>query len=240
MQPAPKQRLPACAPLPLALSLLLAACGRPEAAAPPPRPVLVAHPLATAGAGVTAYSGDIRARQESPLSFRIGGNLVRRHADAGDRVTRGAVLAELDPGDQRLQAQSAQAQLAAAEGELRRARADQARFAQLAKDQLVSRSALDAQDASLRAADGQARAARAARDVARNQADYTRLHAPHDGVIATREAEAGQVVAAGQTVFTLAADGAREVAIALPEARIRSVRVGQPVLVELWNAPGAR
>jgi len=59
-------------------------------------------------------------------------------------------------------------------------------------------------------------------------------------VIATRLAEAGQTVAAGQTVYTLAGDAGREVAIALPESRIRQVVVGQQVLVELWSAPGQR
>jgi multidrug efflux system membrane fusion protein len=46
------------------------------------------------------------------------------------------------------------------------------------------------------------------------------------------------VVAAGQTVFTLSADGGREVAIALPESRIRDFSIGQQVAVELWSAPG--
>jgi len=59
-------------------------------------------------------------------------------------------------------------------------------------------------------------------------------------VIASRQVEVGQVVAAGQTVFTLAASGGREVAITLPEARIREFRVGQPAQVELWSAPGQR
>jgi multidrug efflux system membrane fusion protein len=48
------------------------------------------------------------------------------------------------------------------------------------------------------------------------------------------------VVAAGQVIFGLAADGAREVAIALPEARVRDFAVGQHAEVELWNAPGRR
>jgi multidrug efflux system membrane fusion protein len=47
-------------------------------------------------------------------------------------------------------------------------------------------------------------------------------------------------VAAGQTVFTLAADGGREVLISLPEDRVREFEVGQQVMVELWNAPGQR
>jgi multidrug efflux system membrane fusion protein len=59
-------------------------------------------------------------------------------------------------------------------------------------------------------------------------------------MIASRAAEAGQVVGAGQTIFTIAADGGREVSIALPESRIRDFSVGQQVLVELWSAPEQR
>jgi len=219
---------------------LLAACGKDEAPAEPARPVLVVHPGGADGASLSAFAGEIRAREESPLSFRVGGNLVRRFVDAGDAVKRGDVLAELDPGDLRLQAQAAQAQLSAAEAELARASADRARYATLANQQLVSRSALDAQNAAHAAAAGQVRAARAQLDVARNQAGYTQLRAPRDGVIATRSAEAGQTVAAGQPIFTLAGASGREVAIALPESRIREFSVGQPVLVELWSAPGKR
>ena len=76
---------------------------------------------------------------------------------------------------------------------------------------------------------GRSRPSRAQLDVARNAAGYAQLRAPRDGVIANRQAEAGQVVAAGQAVFTLAGDAGREVAIALPEARIREFHVGQPV-----------
>lgn len=76
--------------------------------------------------------------------------------------------------------------------------------------------------------------------MARNQAGYAELRAPVDGVIASRQAEAGQVVAAGQAVFTLAADDGREVAIALPESVVADFSVGQPVEVELWTAPGER
>lgn len=224
----------------LAMAATLAACGRGEAPAEAPRPVLVVRPAGGPGTALSAYAGEVRAREESPLSFRIGGKLVKRNVDAGAQVRGGDVLAELDPDDQRLQARAAQAQLAAAEAELKRSAADRARFEALAKDRLVSRSALDAQTAAWRAADEQARAARAQLDVARNQAGYAQLRAPRDGVVTGRQAEAGQVVAAGQAIFTLAGDDGREVAIALPEARIRDFAIGQPVVVELWSAPGQR
>jgi multidrug efflux system membrane fusion protein len=221
-------------------AVVLAACGKAPPVAEPAQPVLVMHPAPGAGSAVSAFAGEVRARQESALAFRVGGNLIRRNVDLGDRVKRGDVLAELDPADLRLQAQATGAQLAAAEAELARASADRSRYAALARQQLVSRSQADAQDAAYAAAAGQVRAIRAQRDVASNAAGYTQLRAPRDGVIADRQAEAGQVVAAGQTVFVLAGDAGREVAIALPESSIRQFHVGQPVLVELWNAPGTR
>jgi multidrug efflux system membrane fusion protein len=221
------------------LLALLAACGREDAPPERPRPVLVVRPGAAAGVA-DAYAGEIRAREESALSFRVGGSLVERRVDVGDRVRRGELLAVLDPGDLQAQARAAQAQLVAAEAQLRRARADQARFAALAHDQLVSRSAVDTQNAAAAAAQGQVDAARASLVVARNQAGYTQLRAPRDGVIAARQAEAGQVVAPGQAIFHLAADAGREVAFAVPEGAVRAIRPGQPVQVELWSVPGSR
>ncbi|MEO6517420.1 MAG: efflux RND transporter periplasmic adaptor subunit [Pseudoxanthomonas sp.] len=224
----------------LILLPVLAACGGKPEFKEVPRPVLVVHPGGGAQAAFSAYAGEVRAHEESPLSFRVGGNLVRRDVDAGTQVRKGQVLAVLDADDLTLQAQAAQAQLAAAEADLARARGDRDRYAKLVAEKLVSQSTYDAQNAAFKAAEGQARAVRAQLNVARNQAAYSQLRAPHDGVIASRQAEAGQVVAAGQTIFTLAADDGREVAISLPESGIRDFKVGQPVLVELWSAPGER
>ncbi len=220
-------------------TLALAACSsdtKPEENA---RPVLVTRPGAS-NQTATAFAGEVRARQESPLSFRVDGKLIERKVDVGAHVRKGDVLAVLDPGDLQARARAAQAELAAAEAELGRAKADQVRFARLANDQLVSRSTLDAQNAATQAAQGQVNSARANLEVARNQAAYSQLRAPADGVIATRSAEAGQVVAAGQAVFSLAADGAREVAFALPESIVSTIKPGQPVLVEAWSEPGKR
>lgn len=233
---------PACRALPviIACALALAACGDRAAPEPVARPVLVVTPTSAVDSGAAAFPGEIRAREESTLAFQVGGQLIRRDVDAGARVRRGQVLAEIDPGDLRLQQQSAQAQVASAEAEYARIRTDRARYAALVDQQLISRSQMDAQDAAYTAAQAQLRAARAQADVAGNQAGYTQLRAPRDGVIASREAEAGQVVAAGQAIFMLAGDDGREVAIALPESRIAGFAIGQPAQIELWNRPGTR
>lgn len=222
------------------LALLLGGCGDRAPQPPAPTPVLVVHPRPLSSAALSTYPGEVRAREESALSFRVAGNLVERRVDAGQRVARGQVLARLDPSDLALQAQAAQAQYAAAQADLVRARDEQARYAKLVEQQLISRSSFDAQTTAYKAAASQAEAARSNLQVARNQAGYAELRAPADGVIASRQAEAGQVVAAGQTIYTLAADGAREVAIALPEGEIGRFAVGQPAQVELWSRPGQR
>ena len=215
----------------------LAGCDVAPATRQAPRPVLVLNPGTGVQPALSTYAGVVRAREESSLSFRVGGTVVSRRVDAGARVSRGQVLAELDAGDLSLQAQAGLAELGAAEADLARARGDRDRYAQLVREQLVSRSVFDTQEAAYKAAEGMVRAARAQWEVDRNQVAYTQLSAPSDGVIASRQVEAGQVVAAGETVFTMAADGGREVVISLPEGRIREFKVGQPVLVELWSAP---
>lgn len=235
----PSLRRSALVSLALACALLLAACGNGDEAGEVARPAMVEQPQ-PAGAGFEAYPGDVRARHEPVLAFRVGGKIAKRHVDAGARVRRGQVLAELDPEDLRLQVAAARAQLAAAEANLATARAERDRYRNMLERKLVSQSLYDAQQNAYQAAEAQVGTVRAQLDVSRNQAEYAQLRAPADGVIAARHAEAGQVVAAGQSIFTLAEDGEREIAISLPEQRIRNFSVGQAVLVELWSDSGKR
>lgn len=195
--------------LAVALASLLAGCSRPDVPVEAARPVLVVHPSAGAQAGFSAYAGEIRAREETALSFRIGGSLLRRLVDAGDHVRRGQLLAEL----------AILAMPACRSPPRRRTRACAATSNATAR---WSRRSWSASRRSMRSRRPTARPARST-TLTRNQSACTRLLAPRDGVIANRQAEAGQTVAAGQAVYTLAGDGGREVAIALPESRIREV-----------------
>jgi multidrug efflux system membrane fusion protein len=223
----------------LAFVAILSGCGNGDEIAESIRPAMVEQPL-TAGSGFEAYPGDVRARHEPVLAFRVGGKIAKRHVDAGARVLRGQILAELDPDDLRLQVAAARAQLAAAEANLATARAERDRYRNMLERKLVSQSHYDAQQNAFQAAEAQVGTVRAQLDVSRNQAEYAQLRAPDDGVIASRQAEAGQVVAAGQPIFSLAANGEREIAISLPEQRIQDFAVGQRVLVELWSRSGTR
>ncbi|MFJ9991226.1 efflux RND transporter periplasmic adaptor subunit [Pseudomonas putida] len=225
--------------LPLACLLLLTACGQEAAAPAAPRPALVIQPQPT-GASADSYPGEVRARFEPELAFRIGGKVSKRLVEEGQRVKADQPLAELDPQDVRLQLEANRAQMAAAEANLSLVRAERDRYQKLLDRQMVSHSQFDNAENLYRAGLARLKQAKAEFDVAGNQAEYAVLRAPQNGVIAKRQVEVGQVVAAGQTVFTLAADGEREVAIGLPEQQFARFSVGQAVSVELWSHPEQR
>lgn len=224
--------------VPLLCSLLVA-CGEEAPKESSIRPAMVVQPLPMA-AQTQSYPGEVRARLEPELAFRIGGKISKRLVEVGDRVKEGQPLAELDPQDVRLQLDVVRAQLAAAQAGLQLAKSERDRYKTLIDRQMVSRSQYDNAENSYKSAAARLKQAQAEFEVASNQAAYAVLRAPAVGVISARRAEAGQVVAAGQAVFVLAADGEREVLISLPESVIERARIGQSVSVELWSHAGQR
>lgn len=216
---------------------LLAGCKEPETVATPPRPTIVVQPQ-PADLEVQSYPGEVHARFEPELAFRIGGKVVRRMVDAGERVKQGQPLAELDPEDVRLQLEASRAQVSAAQADLQLAKTERDRYKTLLDRQMISSSQYDTADNNYRSAEARLKRARAEFEVADNQATYSILRAPQAGVIARRAVEVGQVVAAGQTAFVLAADGEREVLISLPETTISQISIDQKVDVQLWSRPG--
>lgn len=219
--------------------LLLASACSGDAPVAVARPALVTQ--ASDGAlGHETFAGEVRARREPQLAFRVGGKLARRLVDSGARVKAGQALAELDPSDLNLQSEASRAQLVSARSELNLAKSELARYKNLADRQLVSQSLYDSKLAAFQAAEARVRQAQAQAAVSGNQAAYAVLRSPGDGVITQHLAEAGQVVAAGQAVFVLAMDGEREVLISVPEQSAARFPVGRDLVVELWAEPGKR
>ncbi|MPR03119.1 efflux RND transporter periplasmic adaptor subunit [Pseudomonas sp. MAFF 212408] len=225
--------------LPVSLVLFLAACGHEEAAPTTLRPAMVVQPQPTAQA-MDSFPGEVRARYEPDLAFRIGGKVSKRLVEEGERVKANQPLAELDPQDVRLQLEATRAQVAAAQANLSLVRAERDRYKTLMDRQMVSHSQYDNAENLYRSGEARLKQIKAEFDVSSNQAGYAVLRAPQDGVVAKRAVEVGQVVSAGQTVFTLATDGEREVLISLPEQGFGRFKIGQPVSVELWSQPDQR
>lgn len=208
-------------PFVLAAVALLSACSEKPLPPVPPKIVRVLVVGNTNVDGLRRYSGEVRARYEIPLGFRIAGKITARLVDAGARVKAGQPLARLDAADASLQTASAEANRLMAD-------ADARRYRDLRGRNFVSQAALDAKETALAAADAQA-------GLARNQSAYTTLVADHAGVVAAVLAEPGQVVTAGQPVVRIARDGEREVAIALPEGELAGLKPGVSAEVSVWS-----
>ena len=198
----------------------LAGCGK----APEPRPeeiraVRVLKVGGLAEADVLEFPGEVRPRYETRLGFRVGGKITERLAETGSKVKAGQPIARLDPRDLQLADAAARSQVVQLEAEEKLARADLARYRELREKNFISQADFDRRQSALDTAAARLDSARAQQHQVANQAGYAVLAADAAGVILAFEAEAGQVVAAGQTVARLARLGESEVVMAVPEAQ---------------------
>jgi RND family efflux transporter MFP subunit len=199
-------------------ALALAACSPAETAVPPEPPLVQIVEVAPATVGIARYTGVIRARTESNLSFRVGGKIFERLVDPGDHVRLGQPLMRLDRTDFTLALNAARASVEAARAQMIKAKADEERSRKLVGDGWTSKQTYDQNKAAADAAIAQFANAEAQASQVANQAGYSELQADANGVVMEVPTEPGQVVTAGQTVVKLARDGAREAEVFLPEA----------------------
>jgi len=212
--------------------LVVAGCGDDEPAAEPPvRAVRYTEVGQDSGGQGATYSGVSRSSEQSRLSFRVAGRVSAVRASVGDTVEEGALLAELDSSDLGLQAAEAGSSVAQARAQANQAEAEYRRVRALYEAQGASRSELDAARAQAQTAQTALRAATSRAAMARNQTQYARLTAPTDGRISMVSLEAGENVAAGQTVIVLESGARQEVTVAVPENAIARIERGSEVTV---------
>jgi RND family efflux transporter MFP subunit len=202
----------------LAVALMAAGCSKPAAKDPRQQPPTVqVFKAEAAGSNGRSFTGIVEARVQSDLGFRVGGKVLERSVDVGQRVRKGQILMRLDAVDLELASAAQQANVAAARARYTQAKADEARSAGLVGSGAVSRQEYDRARMALDSAQAQLEAAEAQARVSNNSSGYAALVADADGVIVRTASEPGQVVTAGQTVIRLAHDGPREALIHLPE-----------------------
>jgi RND family efflux transporter MFP subunit len=205
--------------------------------------------------------GTVEARIPVTLSARITATVAKLHADQGDAVKRGQLLAELD--DRELDAKraaaaaaqetvarnvaAAKAAVAKAEAELELARVKFRRDQELLRSTYISQSAMDATAAALRSAEANldnAKAALAAREsevrgvahearYAATVVSHTRITAPMDGIVVERVAEVGSTVVPGTPLFRLVDPATVWVAVRVDESVVGRVTVGQRAEIRL-------
>lgn len=221
----------------LAIGALLAACSKEPVKTEYIRPVR-AIVLNASNIGINAeFAGEVKARVESRLGFRVAGKITARKVDPGTLVKRGQVLMQLDPQDLRLSQAQARAALQAAETTRDLAQAELKRYQELRVKNFVSQAVLDEKLAGFRAAQANVDAAQAGYSGQSNQAGYATLVSDIDGVVTAVDADVGQVVTPGTPVVRVAKAGEKEIVIGLPEDKVDTLRKVQDVTVRLWANP---
>ena len=205
--------------------------------------------------------GSVEARQSWLMGPTQSGRVLKVHVDVGQSVKAGQVLAEMDPVDldQRIQAQeaaltkassvemAAKAQLADSQAKRELASANLARYQSLVTQNFISSAALESRvqeqhsaDAAYRAAQANLQAAKqdtnrlqAERAGAMQQKQNSRLLAPADAIVVSRDAEPGSTVVAGQAVLRLVDPKSLWVRLRVDQARSSGLASGLPAQIVL-------
>ncbi|MDP9788480.1 MULTISPECIES: efflux RND transporter periplasmic adaptor subunit [Agrobacterium tumefaciens complex] len=185
----------------------------------------------------SVITGEVRARVQTDLSFRVSGKITERLVDVGTRVKTGQLLARMDPEEQKADLDVALANLQSAEAQQTQAQLTFDRQQSLFRTQVTSRSAVDKAQETLLTTQGAVRSAQAQLDTARDALSYTELRADADGVITARNVEVGQVAQAAQLVFTLAHDGPRDAVFDVYESLFLERDIDNLVNVSLLSDP---
>jgi len=227
----------------LPAAALLAACtGEPAPTAREggagPRPVRAIQVQTGSAEEGLVLPAEVHPRIEHRYGFRVGGKIARRLVDVGQAVAEGQVLAVLDPADvtPAITAQEAQVEAAQADALLQRAELNRQRA--LRDQGFLSGAALERQQALADSSEARLAAAKAALAQARNALAFQTLRADRGGVVTAVEAEAGGVVAPGQTVVRVAPTGQNELAVAVPERAVNALRAAATMQATLEALPG--
>ncbi|BFT60631.1 efflux RND transporter periplasmic adaptor subunit [Pseudomonas moorei] len=206
--------------------VMLVACSKKEPPPEPVRPVLSIKVQALDEENLGRFAGSIQARYESNIGFRVPGRIASRSVDVGAEVDKGSLLATLDPTDQQNQLRTAEGNLASIQAQFINAQANARRQQELFDRGVGSQAQLDGAQTDLKTTQASLDQAKASLSQARDQLNYVELRADHKAVVTAWNAEAGQVVTAGQQVVTLAQPDIKEAVIDLPDTLVDQLPEG--------------
>jgi RND family efflux transporter MFP subunit len=222
------------------LAALLAGCTEtPPPVTVAPRPVKLEKVADSATAAHETFVGTLRARQRAELGFEQPGRIAAMLVDVGDHVSAGQVLARLDASPAQWRLDKAQADRTAAAAALAERGTQLRQHEALARDQIVSATALESVQTQHRLALSQLQAADAALAMARRDLTLSHITAPFAGEIVARAAQPHSDVAAGQPVLQIEAGQTLEVVSMLPEAVAARLAPGQAAAARIGTSAQA-
>lgn len=186
--------------------------------------------------------GEVKARYESDIAFRVSGKVVVRLVEVGAAVKKGQALARLDTQDYQNKLKSAQSDIVATQAALAEAQGAEARLRHLLANGHTTRANYDVALKNLRSAEAKDDASRIGMEMARDQLGYAHLHADFDGIVTAIGIEAGQIVNVGQMVVRLARPEERDAVFAIAESAFdkRNGHAPPEIVVELLSNPAVK
>ncbi len=181
--------------------------------------------------GLIIGTGTVAAWREMPISAEANGlAIVELHADEGDHVKSGQILARLNTSVLQAQIEQHTAAIAEADANLANALADQNR-AHTVTSGVISQQAIEQREMLVKTAAARLASARAVLEESRARLAQTEIVAPADAIVAARSATLGQVVQTGTDLFRLIQGGLIEVNALVSEADIFRVLTAQPARI---------
>jgi RND family efflux transporter MFP subunit len=190
-------------------------------------------------------TGTIDALRKITITPDLGGKIAQIYVNEGDRVVQGQVLAEIDTESLKLQLKQAEAGQAVAEAAYKDAARNKERMDRLLKENAVSEQQYEQVKLGLEASLAQVEQARAAVNMARHALDISIMKAPFGGIIASKNAEVGDVVnpmmggfSPTSGVLTLVDFSKVKISIEVSQEAAMSVHKGQPAELRVSSYPG--
>jgi RND family efflux transporter MFP subunit len=215
-------------------------CSKKVARTPDPRPVRTVTVETPADGETVSFTGQIRAKDQVNLAFRLDGRVIERNAGVGDVIAAGEVVAKLDSQNEQNALRSAEATLASAQAGLTQARLTFGRQQELLKNGWTPRAKFDDAQEALRTAEAQVESAHAQLRIAQDRLGYTVLRADSPGAVTATWADSGEVVKAGQTIVQLAGQTKLDAVFDIPEQLIRTGPRDPVVELALSDDPQVR
>jgi RND family efflux transporter MFP subunit len=206
---------------------LLSACAPAPQPGPPPPTLVKTEVLTPAATGFeTGFVGTLRAAKRSELSFESGGRISAINVEVGDRVRAGQILAHLDQAPLRWRLDKAQAEHQAAIATLHERQLQLEQQEVLAREQIISPTALATTRAAEQQANSQFEVAKAALHQAERDMRLARIAAPYDGEIVARLAQPHSEAVPGQSILQLQGGRALELLAMLPDSVAATLSIG--------------
>ena len=206
----------------------MAACR--EEPPPPPKPIRAIKTITVseqATGRLRDFSGVAEAADSSSISFEVSGNVQEVRVDVGDRITKGQVLATLDPEPYELTVDEIKAELIKARDNVTKTEAEYNRQKRIFEQGAGAQRRVEVAEFNFKAAKSGVNLQIARLNNARRDLDRTVLRAPADGAIANRYIDAFNEVARGQKCFDIFEFTGMEIAISIPEDAIDEIQMDQ-------------